>query len=405
MVGTSYDVYLANALFSDADRSFNKYLAESLRNANFTVCLPQESSENKGAAPTARDIFLSDAKMIAKCKLILAVLDGETIDSGVACEVGMAFGSGIPVIGLWTDFRRRREGEGRIYHNIFVLGAITQNGIICSTIDEAIEQCSRILEILRPTARRLAVTAHFSQARDDVNRVLTWIRCAYTPPFDTAQEIVTMLGAAGISPSRVLDVGAGDGRLGDALRNQWSSVDYQPVDPAWYGHGTALADLTYVDRSSVDLAILAFVLHDVPDQEVLMREVARKVIEHGHVLIVDLSNEDLPELTQALRNSFHLGPSSLDNRLSALKIANLCRAGGFEIRELSAVVRPFTFATREKFSEYVAAFGIDGGQDLPWLALASPKNAMHALFEGLTFPFTDTRVFLTCLLRKRSESQ
>jgi nucleoside 2-deoxyribosyltransferase len=125
-----FDIYLANGLFSEADRAFNVRLANALRSRGLTVFLPQETPQNHGAAPTAEGIFLSDARAVLRSRILFAVIDGEVIDSGVACEIGIAVAAGIPIVALWTDIRRKRTGEGRMYHNIFVTGGIEQNGRI-----------------------------------------------------------------------------------------------------------------------------------------------------------------------------------------------------------------------------------------------------------------------------------
>ena len=38
---------------------------------------------------------------------MIALLDGLTIDAGVASEIGVAYAKGIPVIGLYTDTRQQ----------------------------------------------------------------------------------------------------------------------------------------------------------------------------------------------------------------------------------------------------------------------------------------------------------
>lgn len=41
--------------------------------------------------------------------LMIALLDGLTIDAGVASEIGVAYAKGIPVIGLYTDTDSKAE--------------------------------------------------------------------------------------------------------------------------------------------------------------------------------------------------------------------------------------------------------------------------------------------------------
>lgn len=129
------NIYWANALFSEADRKFNEESVARVRAAGYSVFLPQEAFV-KDADPTNEEIFRVDTKELQACDVIVACLDQFPIDSGVACEIGVAYASNIPVIGLYTDIRSRREGSGRMYKNQYVLGAIEVRGEIVSSIDE-----------------------------------------------------------------------------------------------------------------------------------------------------------------------------------------------------------------------------------------------------------------------------
>ena len=48
-------------------------------------------------------IALADTEKVLESDLMIALLDGLTIDPGVASEIGVAYAKGIPVIGLYTD--------------------------------------------------------------------------------------------------------------------------------------------------------------------------------------------------------------------------------------------------------------------------------------------------------------
>lgn len=107
-------LYLAAPLFSAAERVFNQQLAARLA-SHFTVYLPQrdgglfvELVRGKGISPdmAARQVFEADIKAINAANVLLAVLDGRTVDEGVALEVGYAYAIGKPCHGLQTDPRR-----------------------------------------------------------------------------------------------------------------------------------------------------------------------------------------------------------------------------------------------------------------------------------------------------------
>ncbi len=106
-------IYLAAPLFSEAELNYNLYL-KSILNPYFEVFLPQEDGElilnliKNGVSNqvAANKIFNSDVNAIKRCDIILVVLDGRTIDEGVAFELGLAFALGKKCIGLQTDVRR-----------------------------------------------------------------------------------------------------------------------------------------------------------------------------------------------------------------------------------------------------------------------------------------------------------
>jgi dTMP kinase len=131
--GVNSQIYWANAIFSMADRLFNAQCAEVLRKAGYRVFLPQEAIVNTPideSSPAAEDIFRVDTSAILDSQLLVACIDQETIDCGVACEIGVAFAYGIPIIGLYTDIRQYRKDRGQMYKNLYVVGAIESTGEI-----------------------------------------------------------------------------------------------------------------------------------------------------------------------------------------------------------------------------------------------------------------------------------
>jgi nucleoside 2-deoxyribosyltransferase len=106
-------LYFAAPLFSQAERQFNAETARLLGSA-FDVYLPQEVAglvavkvaEGIDTEEAFRAVFKLDLQAIRRCDVVLAVLDGRTVDEGVAFELGFAYSLGIPCIGLQTDSRR-----------------------------------------------------------------------------------------------------------------------------------------------------------------------------------------------------------------------------------------------------------------------------------------------------------
>jgi nucleoside 2-deoxyribosyltransferase len=99
-------IFLAAPLFNEAERDFNKEIATKLRIEGFEVWLAQEHKFIKGSdVEEKRLIFEEDLDALKKSNVIIAVLDGVDVDTGVAFEMGFAHATGKPIIGLKTDHR------------------------------------------------------------------------------------------------------------------------------------------------------------------------------------------------------------------------------------------------------------------------------------------------------------
>ena len=139
-------IYVAGALFSEAERVWLDGLVARLREEGFDCFVPHEQfSELSELTPA--EVFRVDAQGVRDANVLFAWLDGPLIDDGTACEIGM-FAELVArgdshyrgIVGLVTDLRLQRQrgtaGDGM---NLFVAGAIEANGRICWSVDEAIE--------------------------------------------------------------------------------------------------------------------------------------------------------------------------------------------------------------------------------------------------------------------------
>ncbi|WP_042477418.1 nucleoside 2-deoxyribosyltransferase [Bacillus ndiopicus] len=154
--------YLANGLFSLGDRYVNEQLAKAIREAipNIDLYVPQENDaiNDKTAYADSLAIAQADLEMLEQSDVLIAVLDGVEIDSGVAAEIGAFSMLNRPIIGLLTDVRQQgRDNQQKIdaliqdgvenqfiYRNLFVVGLIKRNGSIVSTIDEVVKVVQNI---------------------------------------------------------------------------------------------------------------------------------------------------------------------------------------------------------------------------------------------------------------------
>jgi nucleoside 2-deoxyribosyltransferase len=131
-------VYLAGPLFSEAEQRFNVSLARRLERL-VRVYLPQRDGGlmadmiRTGTPPktAAHLVFKRDVDAILNCDYLIAVLDGRTVDEGVAFELGIAFAAKKRCIGLQTDIRRLAPWG----NNPMITGALE---VVFSSVDELV---------------------------------------------------------------------------------------------------------------------------------------------------------------------------------------------------------------------------------------------------------------------------
>ncbi|RMC51413.1 nucleoside 2-deoxyribosyltransferase [Lactobacillus sp. ESL0263] len=155
-------IYFANALFSQAELNYNAQLAAKIRQLDQTIdlYLPQEndSINDKQAYADSKMIAQADTEKLLASDLMVAVLDGLSIDNGVASEIGVAYAKEIPIIGLYTDTRqqgssnqKKLQALGQIaenqfhYVNLYTTGLIKLNGTIVNNEADLLEAVKKYL--------------------------------------------------------------------------------------------------------------------------------------------------------------------------------------------------------------------------------------------------------------------
>ena len=188
-------VYLAGSMFCEADRMYNAYLAERIRERvgdKIDLYVPQEnlSINDKTKCADSHAIFWGDYNRLQNCDIFIARIDGDIPPSGTSAEVGimsqrrqywehnfdvfkanhyLAYGKqltdkeinyykrneGYPpvVLGLCTDSRnpkrtyldaknelmRTADYESQYcYFNLFTVGCIKVNGQLTTSVEELI---------------------------------------------------------------------------------------------------------------------------------------------------------------------------------------------------------------------------------------------------------------------------
>ncbi len=106
-------IYLAAPLFTTLERNINKYIADKIESTGkFKVFLPQTVSpiETDGKYDMY-PIFEGCKNNINNSDIVLAIVDGADVDSGVAWELGYAYANNKKSICIRTDIRKS-EGNG-----------------------------------------------------------------------------------------------------------------------------------------------------------------------------------------------------------------------------------------------------------------------------------------------------
>lgn len=146
-------VYYAAPLFSEMELRYNEYLAGKIKETypELDIYIPQEQGDINDKNAYADSIMIAkyDTDALLASDLMVAVLDGATIDVGVATEIGVAYQAGIPIVALYSDSRQQgatnkeklaalqQIAESQFpYINLYTVGLIKTNGVIVNnTVD------------------------------------------------------------------------------------------------------------------------------------------------------------------------------------------------------------------------------------------------------------------------------
>jgi nucleoside 2-deoxyribosyltransferase/SAM-dependent methyltransferase len=412
--GRSIRVYWANAFFSEADRAFNQTWVSALRHQGFQVFLPQEANLNRPSTkgPAALGIYRQDTAMLLDCDVLVACLDQESIDAGVACEIGVAIAAGVPVIGLYTDVRRTRVGLGRMYKNLYVVGAIEASGQLVHNLGSLLAALRRVgaLDVRRVQPRGLK--AVYDQAAPRYDRFVVQLERWYVPRWSLAVWFEPILRT--YEPRRFFELGCGTGRAADVIarvRPSCSYIGYDSsgamVEAANASRRARLRRFTTswataqseARRAPFDMALMAFTLHDQADPTSVVKRVRALLRPGGVLLVADLTRDDLPRLTTLVRTALVAPLRAPDPRLDAQTITSF---GGPNLRLLSArlALPRVHFPGPQSIDRYLSTFGVYSGFDMPirvpGLDRAAVRRRVRAALAKQTYPFVDQRSFVLC---------
>lgn len=98
--------YIAGPLFNAGERWFDEQIDATAVRMGFDTFLPhRDGAELLPQVRDIRAIFKVDCEAIDACDIILANLNGATVDDGTAWELGYAYARGKYRIGIHTDMR------------------------------------------------------------------------------------------------------------------------------------------------------------------------------------------------------------------------------------------------------------------------------------------------------------
>ena len=144
------------------EQRYNAEVVKQIRETypEVDVYLPQEQADinDKSQYADSKMIAQYDTDAVMASDLLIAVLDGLTIDAGVASEIGIAYANDIPVLGLFTDPRQsgadvpeKLEALNEIaesqfpYVNLYTVGLIKLNGEIVNSEEKLVEKIEKYI--------------------------------------------------------------------------------------------------------------------------------------------------------------------------------------------------------------------------------------------------------------------
>ena len=166
-------------MFCEADRMYNAFLAEKIRERlgeDIDLYVPQEnkSINDKTKCADSHDIFWGDYNRLQKCDIFIARIDGDIPPSGTSAEIGIMSQrrqyweqnktTEFPpmILGLCTDSRnpkrtyldaknelmRNEDYESQYcYFNLFTLGCIKVNGELATSVDDLVDKLEAAVKI------------------------------------------------------------------------------------------------------------------------------------------------------------------------------------------------------------------------------------------------------------------
>ena len=135
-------VYVAGPLFSQAERAFLERIVDVLASASGLDAkedffLPHRDGGELGKGPSRLDIFNLDQNTLGNAGILVALLDGQDVDSGTCIELGYAYAKGKKIFGIITDFRSYYTKDDEPHRpNLMVWGVCEQGNTLFHNLED-----------------------------------------------------------------------------------------------------------------------------------------------------------------------------------------------------------------------------------------------------------------------------
>jgi nucleoside 2-deoxyribosyltransferase len=105
-----HKIYLSGPLFSRGEIAWGKCVKRFLEDRldGVPIIWPHEIVP---CLALPRQIFQANLQALNECDIMVAMLDGSSVDDGTAWEIGYFFMQGKKILGIRTDFRRAGETD------------------------------------------------------------------------------------------------------------------------------------------------------------------------------------------------------------------------------------------------------------------------------------------------------
>lgn len=164
------NIYFGAPLFSEMEQSFNEMVVGKIRERfgdKVKVYLPQENTDinDKSTSADSLAIYAGDTERLQQTDILIANLDGQTPDVGLATEVGyfarMAEerpDKDLGIIGLYSDIRQGDVTDVKVaelnrlaesqwsYINLYLIGSIKSNGQLVASTEELLDALERRID-------------------------------------------------------------------------------------------------------------------------------------------------------------------------------------------------------------------------------------------------------------------